>query len=136
MAKHIWKFVKNKKIFIVLLILYTVVFILAVRFIFHILPILLGGLLGWITTPLCRLLEKRLHLSHKRRTLHCCRRLYRFTRPSCIAFHAAHPGKRRVFCFRAILSLRSTRPRRAVVFGAHMAGIAAVDLRCAEEFFG
>ena len=69
MAKHIWKFVKSKKIFIVLLILYTVVFILAVRFIFHILPILLGGLLGWITAPLCRLLEKRLHLSHKRAAL-------------------------------------------------------------------
>ena len=69
MAKHIWKFVKSKKIFIVLLILYTVVFILAVRFIFHILPILLGGLLGWVTTPLCRLLEKRLHLSHKRAAL-------------------------------------------------------------------
>ena len=60
MAKRVWKFVKSKKIFIVLLILYTVVFILAVRFIFHILPILLGGLLGWITAPLCRLLEKRL----------------------------------------------------------------------------
>ena len=69
MAKHIWKFVKSKKIFIVLLILYTVVFILAVRFIFHILPILLGGLLGWITAPLCCLLEKRLHLSHKRAAL-------------------------------------------------------------------
>lgn len=69
MAKHVWKFVKSKKIFIVLLILYTVVFILAVRFIFHILPILLGGLLGWITAPLCRLLEKRLHLSHKRAAL-------------------------------------------------------------------
>ena len=69
MAKHIWKFVKSKKIFIVLLMLYTVVFILAVRFIFHILPILLGGLLGWITAPLCRLLEKRLHLSHKRAAL-------------------------------------------------------------------
>ena len=69
MAKHIWKFVKSKKIFIGLLILYTVVFILAVRFIFHILPILLGGLLGWITAPLCRLLEKRLHLSHKRAAL-------------------------------------------------------------------
>lgn len=69
MAKHIWEFVKSKKIFIVLLILYTVVFILAVRFIFHILPILLGGLLGWITAPLCRLLEKRLHLSHKRAAL-------------------------------------------------------------------
>ena len=69
MAKHIWKFVKSKKIFIVLLILYTVVFILAVRFIFHILPILLGGLLGWVTAPLCRLLEKRLHLSHKRAAL-------------------------------------------------------------------
>ena len=137
MAKHIWKFVKSKKIFIVLLILYTVVFILAVRFIFHILPILLGGLLGWITAPLCRLLEKRLHLSHKRAALlHCCRRLYRFTRPSCIAFHAAHPGKRRVFCFRAILSLRSTRPRRAVVFGAHMAGIAAVDLAAQKNFSG
>lgn len=46
MAKHIWKFVKSKKIFIVLLILYTVVFILAVRFIFHILPICLAGCLG------------------------------------------------------------------------------------------
>ena len=69
MAKHIWEFVKSKKIFIVLLILYTVVFILAVRFIFHILPILLGGLLGWITAPLCRLLEKQLHLSHKRAAL-------------------------------------------------------------------
>ena len=69
MAKHIWKFVKSKKIFIVLLILYTAVFILAVQFIFHILPILLGGLLGWITAPLCRLLEKRLHLSHKRAAL-------------------------------------------------------------------
>ena len=70
MAKHIWKFVKSKKIFIVLLILYTVVFILAVRFIFHILPILLGGLLGWVSSaPLCRLLEKRLHLSHKRAAL-------------------------------------------------------------------
>ena len=68
-AKRVWKFVKSKKIFIVLLILYTVVFILAVRFIFHILPILLGGLLGWITAPLCRLLEKRLHLSHKRAAL-------------------------------------------------------------------
>ena len=65
MAKHIWKFVKSKKIFIVLLILYTVVFILAVRFIFHILPILLG----WVTAPLCRLQEKRLHLSHKRAAL-------------------------------------------------------------------
>ncbi|WP_418542220.1 hypothetical protein, partial [Hominenteromicrobium sp.] len=42
---------------------------MAVRFIFHILPILLGGLLGWITAPLCRLLEKRLHLSHKRAAL-------------------------------------------------------------------
>ena len=69
MAKHIWEFVKSKKIFIVLLILYTVVFILAVRFIFHILPILLGGLLGWVTAPLCRLLEKRLHFSHKRAAL-------------------------------------------------------------------
>ena len=70
MAKHIWKFVKSKKIFIVLLILYTVVFILAVRFIFHILPILSWlGCLGWITAPLCRLLEKRLHLSHKRAAL-------------------------------------------------------------------
>ena len=39
------------------------------RFIFHILPILLGGLLGWVTAPLCRLLEKRLHLSHKRAAL-------------------------------------------------------------------
>ena len=69
MAKHIWKFVKSQKIFIILLISYTVVFVLAVRFIFHILPILLGGLLGWVTTPLCRLLEKRLHLSHKRAAL-------------------------------------------------------------------
>ena len=69
MVKRVWKFVKSKKIFIVLLILYTVVFVLAVRFIFHILPILLGGLLGWITAPLCRLLEKRLHLSHKRAAL-------------------------------------------------------------------
>lgn len=32
-------------------------------------PDLLGGLLGWITAPLCRLLEKRLHLSHKRAAL-------------------------------------------------------------------
>ena len=69
MAKHVWKFVKSKKIFIVLLILYTVVFILAVRFIFHILPILLGGLLGWITAPLCRLLEKRLHLQGTVKTI-------------------------------------------------------------------
>lgn len=69
MAKRIWEFLKSQKIFIVLLILYTVVFIVAVRFIFHILPILLGGLLGWITAPLCRLLEKRLHLSHKRAAL-------------------------------------------------------------------
>ena len=83
--------------------LYTVVFILAVRFIFHILPILLGGLLGWITAPLCRLLEKRLHLSHKRAAL-------------CTAV--------------AVYSVS------LVLLGAHMAGIAAVDLRCAEEFFG
>ena len=46
MAKRFWKFVRSKKIFIVLLILYTVVFILAVRFIFHILRFCLAGCLG------------------------------------------------------------------------------------------
>ena len=70
MAKRVWEFLKSQKIFIVLLILYTVVFVLTVRFIFHILPILLGGLLGWITVPLCRLLERRLHLSRKRAALY------------------------------------------------------------------
>lgn len=68
-AKRVWAFLKSQKAFIIFLLLYTAAFILAVRFIFYILHILLGGLLGWVTAPLCRVLGKRLHLRRKRAAL-------------------------------------------------------------------
>lgn len=137
MAKRVWKFVKSKKIFIVLLILYTVVFILAGRFIFHILPILLGGLLGWVTAPLCRLLEKRLHLSHKRAALCTAVAVYSvslvllallFTR--LIRESTAFFASGRYFRYEALA------PAVRSFLAAHKAGIAAVDPRCAEDFSG
>lgn len=69
MAKRAWAFLKNKKNFIVFFALYTAVFVLTVCSIFHLLPVLLGALLGWATAPLCRVLEKWLHLPHKRAAL-------------------------------------------------------------------
>lgn len=51
------------------LILYSVVYFLTIRFIFYILPVLLGGLLGWVTVPLCRVLETKLSAPRKRAAL-------------------------------------------------------------------
>lgn len=69
MAKRAWTFLKSKKNFIIFFSLYTAAFVLIVRFIFHLLPVLLGALLGWAAAPLCRMLEQRLHLSPKRAAL-------------------------------------------------------------------
>ena len=126
---------KSKKIFIVFTNTVYSCLYFGSSIYFHILPILPGCLGGSQHTAMPPAGKTAASL-HKRAALCTAVAVYSVSLVLRIAFHAAHPGKRRVFCFRAILSLRSTRPRRAVVFGAHMAGIAAVDIRCAEDHTG